>query len=137
MWLNNDRLSHWLVATLVAWLVWTMLLFLPVFHLWLHFSAHKVIVSAVIGCASQLVFTPWLFSARATTRNPAGKVLRRFAVVIVWLTTTALLFFYYVQLGWPNTSEAHLFRLIGFGSTIVVSVGGLIAVRVISRRAKT
>ena len=132
--LNNDRLSHWFIGALLGWAVWSLLLFIPIFHLWLRFPIAKIVVSASIGCLVQMAFTPWLFSARATPQNPTGRIAQRSAAVILWITLTALLFFYYIQRGWPNNSAAHVFRLCVFGTTIVAGVMALVRVGIITRR---
>jgi hypothetical protein len=90
---DNDRLSHWLFGALFGWLFFTLALFIPVFHLWLGIATQKIVVSATIGGLVQLVFTPWLFSARATRQNPGGKIIRRSIAVVLWFTSTSLLFF--------------------------------------------
>jgi hypothetical protein len=92
---DNDRLSHWLFGALFGWLFFTFALFIPVFHLWLGIATQKIVVSATIGGLVQLVFTPWLFSARATRQNPGGKIIRRSIAVVLWFTSTSLLFFLY------------------------------------------
>jgi hypothetical protein len=131
---NNDRLSFWLGGTLVAWTVCCLCVFLPVGHFLFGASMGKIVVVASIGCLLQLLFTPWLFSARATAENPEGNVVQRSAAVIGWVTLTALLFFYYLQRGWPRDANAQMFRVCLFGTTIVLGVVGLLVVRVVFRR---
>jgi hypothetical protein len=132
--LNNDRLSHWLAGAALCWTVCLLLLFIPIFHLLLGFSIAKIVVSAGICCAVQLAATPWLFSARATRQNPSGRIARRAVVVIVWLSLTALLLFYYFQRGWPNNSNAQVFRACGFGTIIALAFTGIVVVLVVSRQ---
>ena len=50
----------------------------------------SVALFAVIQCALQIAVTPWLFAARATADNPAGRPLRRATVVIVWVTLASV-----------------------------------------------
>ena len=135
--LDNDRLSHWLAGAVLSWTAFLLLLFIPIFHLLLGFPISKIAVSAGICCAVQFAVTPWLFSARATRQNPSGRTVRRAAVVIVWLSLTALLLFYYIQRGWPNNADVQLFRACGFRTIIALAFIGLIVVGAVSRhRAK-
>jgi hypothetical protein len=133
--LNKDRLFHWYVGALLSWIAGCLLLYIPFFHLLLGFPIAKIVVSAGIGCAGQMVVTPWLFSARATARNPTGKVFQTTVAVIVWISLSALLFFYYIQRGWPKDSDAQLFRACLFGVTIVFAVGALIVAFLRDRRS--
>jgi hypothetical protein len=132
--LENNRISQWFIGALLAWTLCSLVVFIPIFHLLLGFPIEKIVVSASIGCVVQLVFTPWLFSARATPQNPNGKVARRSAVVVVWLTLTALLFFYYIQRSWPSSSDARIFRICLFGTTIAAGIVALIAIGIVSRK---
>jgi hypothetical protein len=91
---------------------------------------------AGIGCVGQLVATPWLYSARATAENPAGKVAQRAVAVIVWFSMSSLLFFYYISRDWPNDADGILFKRIMFGTTIGFGIIGLVIVRVISRNRR-
>lgn len=133
MFFNNDRLSHWLIGNLLGWVVCSILLFIPLLHWVLGVPMSIIVTSASIGCGIQLLVTPWLFSARSTKENQAGNVLRRSAAVIVWITTTILLFFWYVQRFWPENSEKQSFEVIAYSMTIAAGVIGLIAVGIISR----
>ncbi|MGA7157239.1 MAG: hypothetical protein WBY53_10345 [Acidobacteriaceae bacterium] len=132
--INNDRLSQWFLGTLLAWIIWSLLLFIPIFHLGVGFPISKIIISASIGCVMQFIFTPSLFSARATPQNPTGKIVRRSITVIVWLTLTALLFSYYLQRSWPRSSDEQTFRMCLFGTIIVVGMVALIGVCIVSRQ---
>jgi hypothetical protein len=131
--LNSERLIHWLVGAVLVWAAFLLLLFIPVFHFVLGFSIVKIVVSVGIGCAVQLMVTPWFFSARPTARNPSGDIAQRAVAAIVWSSVTALLFFYYIQRDWPKDSHANAFRACLFGTTIVFAIGALILVRVFSR----
>jgi hypothetical protein len=93
----------------------------------------KIAVSAGIGCAVQLIVTPWFFSARPTAQNPSGNIAQRAVAAIVWSSLTALLFFYYIQRDWPRDSHANAFRACLFGITIVFGIAALVLVRVFSR----
>jgi hypothetical protein len=135
--INDDRLSQWLAGALLAWTVCCLFLFVPIFHLLLGFPTAKVIISAAIGCTMQLAFTPWLFSARATASNPNGITGRRSIAVIVWLTSTALVFFYYIQRSWPMNSDAKVFRICLFGTTIALGILALVIVGIVSNRRVT
>jgi len=74
MLLNSDRLSHWLVGAVLGWMACLLLVHIPIFHWGLGFAIAKIAISVGIGCVGQLAVTPWLFSARATAENPAGKI---------------------------------------------------------------
>lgn len=131
---DNDRLSHWFAGAVFTWVMMFVLWGLLFFHLWLRVPVATVAAFTSLACVLQLATTPWLFSARATNQNPKGLVLRRSAAVTVWLTGTAMLFFYYIQRGWPRDSDSNLFRAIMFGGTVALGAVGLIVVGVISRR---
>jgi heme/copper-type cytochrome/quinol oxidase subunit 2 len=133
---DNDRLSHWFAGAVFGWIGWSLLLFIPIFHLWLRFSIAKILVAVGIGCAIQLAVTPWMFSARATPQNPRGKVARLAAAAIVWLTVWLLLLSYYLQRGWPSSSSAQLFRACMFGTIIVFGLIGLALVAAVSSRRR-
>lgn len=129
--LNNDRLSHWLVGAVLGWSACLLLVFIPIFHWGLGFAIAKVAISA--GCVGQLAVTPWLFSARVTTQNPAGKIAKRAVAVILWLSSSALLFLYYITHDYPTDSQGREVREILFGTTIVFGIVGLIVVGLLSR----
>ena len=109
-----------------------MLVYIPIFHWGLGFPIAKIAVSVGIFCVGQLAVTPWLFSARPTSENPAGNFGRRAVAVTVWFSLSALLFFYYISRDWPNDSHGREFREILFGTTIVFAIVGLTIVRLIS-----
>jgi hypothetical protein len=112
MLLNNDRLSHWYAMGLLTWSLGFVVLGIPIFHQCLGFSIAKIAVSAGIFCGSQLIITPWLYSARSTSQNPDGLPRVRTAAVLAWLSLTVLVFFYYIQRGWPSNQAAHQARII-------------------------
>lgn len=130
MLLNNDRLSHWCVGALLTWALGFLLWGILVFHFWLGVPVAKIAAFTGIGCALQLAITPWLFSARATLQNPTGKVTRRYAAVVVWISLTIVLFVYFIQRGQPKNPEL---REILFGTPIVAGAVALIVVGAISR----
>ena len=131
---DNDRLSLWFAGAVFTWVMIFLLWGLLVFHLWLRVPIATLGAFASLACALQMAITPWLFSARATSRNPNGLVLRRFAAVIVWFTGTALLICYFVQRGLPSSPDSRLFVTDMFGVTVALGAVGLIVVGVISRR---
>lgn len=131
--LNNDRLSHWCVGAVFAWAGAFGLLGLPIFHLWLGVPIKKIAVFSVLACGLQLVFTPWLFSARSTPQNPIGLRLRRGIAVIVWLSLLDLLFSYFVLRNAAPDSDA---RAIFYGVPIVVGTAALIVLALTSRRKR-
>ena len=131
---DNDRLSHWFASAFLAWVMTFLLLFLPVFHLWLKVPSSKIAMFTGLCCALQLAITPWLFSARATRQNPTGRIPQRAAAVIVLFSVIALLFFYYLRLSWPEDIETRQFTTIAIGGTLVLSVTVLIIVGVVARR---
>jgi hypothetical protein len=95
---NNDRLIHWFAGVLIGWAIWSLLLFIPVFHHWLGFPIAKIAGFAGAGCAVQLAVTPWLFSARRTDENPDGKIGRRCAALAIWFALwTELLLLYFLS----------------------------------------
>lgn len=98
MWLDNDRISHWLAGAVFSWLTVFLLLGLPVFHFWLKVPPARIAIFVGICCAMQLAVTPWLFSARSDSRNPAGRVLQRAAVVVILLSAITLMLFYYLRI---------------------------------------
>ena len=132
MWLNNNRLSHWLTGAVFGWTTCLLLVYIPIFHWGLGFPIAKIAVSVGIFCVGQLAVTRWLFSARPTSENPAGNFGRRAVAVTVWFSLSALLFFYYISRDWPNDSHGREFREILFGTTIVFAIVGLTIVRLIS-----
>ncbi len=132
---DNDRLSHWFTSAFLAWVMMFLLLGLPVFHLWLKVPIAKIATFAVLACALQSAITPWLFSARATPKNPSGRIPQRAAAVIVLSTVTALLFFYYLRRSWPDDIETRQFTTIAIGGTLLLGVAALIIAGVVSRRA--
>ena len=119
---NNDRLSHWYAMALFTWSLGFVVLGIPIFHQWLGFSIAKIAVSAGIFCGSQLIVTPWLYSARSTSQNPDGLPGVRTAAVVAWLSLTVLVLFYYVQRGWPLNQAAHQARIIMFVSTVAILI---------------
>jgi hypothetical protein len=125
MLLNKDRLSHWLIAAPLGWAVWTVLLFIPIFHLWLGFPVAKITVYSGIACAVQIAVTPWAFLARVTPQNPKGKVFQRYAVASVLVTATALLLVYWLQRGEPINPYTTQVRMILFSAPVVFGVVSL------------
>jgi hypothetical protein len=128
--LNNDRLSHWCAGAVLGWAASFVLLGLPVFHSWLAVPIGTIVAFMVLAACLQLAATPWLFSARATTHNPIGQPVKRTAVVIIWLSLTALLLAYFVLHGAPPNLGA---RAVFFGTPIVVGTGALIALSLDAR----
>jgi len=120
--INNDRLSHWLVGLLFSWGLTFLLLFLPIFHVWLKVPTVKVATLTGLFCAVQLAVTPWLFSARATRQNPRGRPAQRAAVVAVMASLTALLFFAYIGGLWPRDEGTRAFASIGLGLTALLVI---------------
>jgi hypothetical protein len=72
---------------------------------------------------------PWLFSARATRRNPSGRIARRGIAVIAWFSAAVLLLLYYLRRSFPEDSETRQFVAIGIGIAILFGVAGLIRYR--------
>lgn len=120
--LNNDRLSHWLLGLLFSWGLTLVLLFLPIFHVWLKVPISKVATLAGLFCAVQLAVTPWLFSARATGQNPSGRPAQRAAAVAVMASLMALLFFGYIGALWPRDEGSRAFTSIGLGLTALLVI---------------
>lgn len=120
--LNNDRLSHWLVGILFAWVMTFLLLFLPIFHLWLKVPTAKVATLTGLFCAVQLAVTPWLFSARATSQNPSGRPAQRAAAVAFMASLMALIFFAYIGGHWPRDEGTREFVSIGLGLTALLVI---------------
>jgi hypothetical protein len=120
--LNNDRLSNWFLTALCGWTICFLIIGIPIFHLWLHVSTTTIAVFVGIGCASQLVVVPWLYSARATPQNPEGLVTRRTAAVLTWISLMTVLFFCYVQRGWPHDPAANEARVIFSASLVVLLI---------------
>ena len=119
---NNDRLSHWLVGTTLAWALMFLLLFLPVFHSWLKVPTARVATLTGLFCAVQLAVTPWLFSARAASRNPRGRPGQRAAVVAVLASLMALIFFASIGGLWPRDESTREFVSIGLGLTTLLVI---------------
>jgi hypothetical protein len=113
--LNNDRLSHWFAGALFAWGLAFLLLFFPIFHMWLKVPTAKVATLTGLFCAVQMAITPWLFSARATPQNPSGRPAQRAAAVTVLASLMALLFFGYIGGLWPRDEGTREFAFIGLG----------------------
>jgi hypothetical protein len=134
MFFNNDRLSHWFAAAILAWLVLFLLLGFPVFHLWLHVPIAKIAGYAGILCVVQLAAAPWLYSARTTPLHPAGRIKQRIVAVSVWLTILMFLFFYSLRHSWPDDPGTREFTSIGFGVTALFSI--LFPVVSLARRKK-
>jgi hypothetical protein len=120
--LNNDRLSHWFVGTVFAWGLTFLLLFFPIFHLWLKVPTTKVATLIGLFCAVQLAITPWLFSARATGQNPRGRPAQRAAAVAVLASLMALIFFGYIGGLWPRDEGTREFVSIGLGLTALLVI---------------
>jgi len=120
--LNNDRLSHWLVGLLFSWGLTFLLLFLPVFHVWLKVPTAKVATLTGLFCAVQLAVTPWLFSSRATRQNPRGRPAQRAAAVAVMASLMALFFFAYIGGLWPRDEGTREFASIGLGLTALLVI---------------
>lgn len=81
--LNNDSLLNWCGGAVLGWTLFGILVSVPV-HRGLGVPFSSVAVFAAIQCTLQVVATPWMFAARTTAANPAGKPGLRAAVVIVW-----------------------------------------------------
>jgi len=126
---DNDRLSHWCIGAVLGWTIWTLVLFIPIFHFALKIPIAKVAFPAGICCAVQLAVTPWLFSARATRHNPTGRKERRSAALAVMFSLMAMLFFYYVQRSVPSTPDSRQFFAILFGITIAFGIFFFLASR--------
>ncbi len=81
---DKERLSHWCAAILLAWALYFLVFGIPIFHVLLHIPMSKIGSFTVCACALQLATTPWMFSTRATSRNPRGKIVQRTAAIILW-----------------------------------------------------
>jgi hypothetical protein len=132
--LDNNRISRWFIGAALSWIGCFLLLFCPIFHLLLGVPISKIAISSAIGCGAQLAFIPWLFSARATPKNPHGDIGRRAVAVIAWITATAILFFYYLQRSWPHSSDDQLFRYCLFGTIVAAAAVALIVVNTVFHR---
>jgi hypothetical protein len=99
-----------------------LLLFFPIFHLWLNVPTAKVATLTGLFCAAQLAITPWLFSARATPQDPHGRPAQRAAAVAVLASLVALLFFGYIGGIWPQAEGAREFTFGGIGLTALVVI---------------
>jgi hypothetical protein len=133
---DNDRLSHWFAGSVLTWaaifLFWGVL----VFHCWLKVSIATIAMFVGLGCAVQLVITPWLYSARATRQNPEGRRCRRAAAMIVWMSATALLLFCYMPLTLVGDKDSRQFSTIAFIMIVGLAFTALVIVGLISRRRK-
>lgn len=130
---NNDRLSHWCLGVVLSWPIHFVLWILPIFHLWLKIPIKTVAAYTALAAGVQLAVTPWLFAARATRENPAGRRVQRTAVVIVWISLTAFLFACFMLHGEPPDPGA---RAIFLGGPIVTGAGALIALALVWRKQK-
>ena len=120
--LDNDRLAHWFLAVLFGWTVCFLIIGYPIFHLGLDIPLMRVAVFVSAACALQLMFVPWLYSARATPQNPNGHVLRRALAVLTWLSSMTLFLFYFVQRGVEHDSAAQAGRFFMLLSLVAVLV---------------
>ena len=131
---DNNRISHWIIGALFTWVVIFVAWALPIFHLWLKAPVARIAVYTAICCAMQLAITPWLFSARATERNPRGRIGRRAVALTVLFSGIALLLFGYIPLTTSRNHNSRLFATIAFVMTALLALIALVAARVVSRR---
>lgn len=105
-----------------SWGLTFLLLFFPIFHVWLKVPTTKVVTLTGLFCAAQLAITPWLFSARATRQNPSGRPAQRAAAVAVLVSLIALLFFGYISGLWPKDAATREFAFIGLALTALLVI---------------
>ena len=122
---NAGRLSYWFFAAFVCWAGFFVFLGIPVFHFLFSASLLKIASFCALACALQMIFAPWMFDARATAENPAGKVNQRIVVMSIWLTLTLLLFMtflnYYPDREAPQ-GQATIFFDVSFALIIGISI---------------
>jgi len=82
---DSNNLLTWCIGPLLGWALVGVLIGVPV-HTVFGVPRSSVALFVVIQCILQIAVSPWLFAARATADNPAGRPLRRWVTVIVWLT---------------------------------------------------
>ena len=131
--INNDRLSHWLAGVVSAWVIAFGLLGIPIFHLLFGISLRTVIYFVLAAGGVQVIVTPWLFSARSSSLNPAGLPLKRRITVVIWLCLTALIFSYFVFRGAGADPEAKTIFVI---TVLAAGVMALVAIVFPSQRNK-
>jgi hypothetical protein len=135
MLLDNDRQSHWFAGALLAWALATLVLFLPVFHLLFRISIERTLIGAGILCAGQLIATPWLFAARATSGNPSGQIALRAVTVVVWLTLSTLGLFSYILWNSPGNPGVPVWSCM-LGTPLAFGLTGLLAIHLKHRRSR-
>jgi hypothetical protein len=116
----------------LGWVLCFLIIGIPILHFGLNLSLMRIAILAAIACASQLMFVPWLYSARATSQNPQGFVLRRAAAVLGWLSLMTLSLFCYLQSTWPDNPRGREARII-LSVSLAVIVIFLIAAVAITR----
>lgn len=127
---NNDSLLHWCIGTLFGWAGFGVL-FGVLIHVVLGSPFSSVALFALIQCALQLAVNPWLFAARATADNPAGRPLRRATVVIVWFTLAGVATFLQMFHGdFANRGVVAIF----LGTPIFFGLASLLALRQFQKR---
>ena len=90
----NDSLLFWFAGALLGWAAFGALLFWPILHFGIGAPTVKVVIYLVLAACVQGVVTPWLFAARSTAANPAGRTGMRTTVVAALILVNASLFFY-------------------------------------------
>lgn len=102
---DKDRLFCWWGAVLIGWAFVFLAIGIPIFHILLGVSLQTVVFFVCIGCALQIAVTPLAFSARKTSRNPRGNIMRGTVGFVVWLLFFATLVLYYLQRAWSGYSQ--------------------------------
>lgn len=90
---NNDRIAHWLLGCVVAWVIWGAA-FGAVAHTVLGIALTPLVVFFAAQCALQAAVTPWFFAARKTAAKPRGDKYKRTMAIIVWGTLASEIFAY-------------------------------------------
>jgi hypothetical protein len=86
---NPNSFSHWCIVILLGWTTLGLIVGLPL-YLSVDISGSWVFRFVAVQCALNLIASPWLFAARATTENPHGKPRRFLAAEIIWLTAASV-----------------------------------------------
>lgn len=131
---NNDRLSHWFAGALASWLIFFLIVCLPVFHFLLRVPTNLVAAFTGIFCAGQLAVTPWIFRARATPQNPIGRTALRALSIYIWFSVSMLFFLYYFRLVWSQDIETRRFTTITMLIMLLFGAANVIRYGIVLRR---
>ena len=121
---NRDNLLHNLAVVIGGWTIVFLCFGLTIFHLGLSVSVPRIALFCAISCALQLSITPWMFSSRATNRNPSGNTRQIALAFSLWITSNLFVFLVFIQYGkaanWNATLWFDGLISIIFGAAIFV-----------------